>query len=158
MSISGAGTNISEQTMREETKFWKVAKWLPFGSLVNYIKNEQSLKKSFPLSFGKTILHIAYFTASLVTTADYLKNVLYTGTLSPSRQAEIRRQHSDLQNTLFEGINPLADTNRDGKVDLGEKVKAYETMGLGDEISFPRANIEQLEKAVKAYETKEERR
>ncbi len=168
MSIAEAGTNISKETREKESKFWKVAKYLPFGSFLNYMLSEQYLReKSVPLGLGKMVLHALYAALPTATATLYLANSYETGAFLPRRQieikAEMKRQYSTLENALFEGETPLADTNRDGKVDLGERVDAYEKMGLGNQVhtsfpSFSRANLEQLEKAVKAYETKEERK
>ncbi len=149
---------------------YNIVKWVPPINLLRYMSNGQIEDRRNGKSDGSIILkgfgHLAYTMVTGCALALWGMGVYETGEVNPVTQRQVilqriedaeqeqrdyQRELSNLNDKLF-GVDGLADTNHDGKVNVVERAEAYRRMGLEEQVQFPNTNKDDLEKAVRSYE------
>lgn len=175
-------------------KFKQIGKYLPGFSAFYYMEKlnpvydpekmrstphpSNEFKKHGIVKLGKFMAHILYGTAAFIFLIAYPLVSIDTGELNYFKQRAILNQRVEKERVKGEkekevwdklfGKNGYADTNKDGRINLVEKINAYKKMGFKDDDFnwydnyythssniFPTPTQSQLEKAVSSYESKD---
>ncbi len=148
---------------------YNIIKWVPPINILTYGGNEmyddRKKGKSEMSIFLKSFAHLGY--AMIGSGALFLwgAGAYLTGEINPNKAAQVlqhKREQVELEKRDYQvqlnnfndrvfGVNGLADINKDGKVDFNERAEAYRRMGLEEQVLFPNANKDDLEKAVRSY-------
>ncbi len=153
----------------------KVAKMLPVVSLVNYVMGKNGMRedvmeglrknpdrmvvKPFLKYFGHFAYSVIGFTA---LTLEYI-GFSATGEINPLKARHViaqRIEHAEAEKINYQKLvyrlSELADINKNGKLELDERVEAFKRMGLENQVKvqvqFPQLKLEDLEKAVQSYQ------
>lgn len=147
--------------------FSKAVGGLPVVSFCRYSYSREAMEIDNRIKFTtKSICHFVYAMGGMILAGNYIGGVSASRDWNPITQGQsvvARREAKRLEaeraqavydvkwNTLF-GERGLADRDNDGIISFDEKADAFERMGLGDKISFPTPNVEDIEKGMKSYE------
>jgi len=142
----------------------RVAGFLPVGSAAKYLWEAPIQRRdSRRRAAIKLAAHVIY---GIIGTCWAMESI-FTGELNPVEQwrhvhrTEIERREewkkrSELYNEIFRPRG-LADTNRNGNIDIVEKARAYELMNAEYRVDFSPPFIQELETAKELLE-KEKRK
>ncbi len=146
-------------------------KYLPIGSMTNYIDSGQAEidnQKSKRLFYPKFLLHALYFFggAILISTplaigsisfVEQINRLAHIGKINlfEERKTIYELREEKRNNELKNNLSKLADSNNDGLINIDERVEAYKRMGLDEKIRFPEPSVNDLERAIKSYTIKQ---